>query len=195
MQNNAPIPDLHKGVRICQKHYFNASTGHHLDSGEIPTSSFSREALREAHVVAQVDCKFIACVVSSGLEGEVGGIINTSEKKRDPDDKARASLVLIDQHAADERIRVERYLKSICLGFLDNEGAGVGKRLLDPPVPVLLTRAERDQLLGSGKLKRAFSDWGLSVCDDFGNPEDGSDNGYGMARFRSVPEVVADKVR
>ena len=67
-------------------------------------SRFTRTDLRNARVVGQVDRKFIACVIDS-------------ISQRDEDDEAEGahaardmSLVLIDQHAADERVRVELFM-------------------------------------------------------------------------------------
>lgn len=173
------------------------SLKHQVESQEVPIGSFSKEDLANAHVIAQIDCKFIACLIRSGSGEEINGDIDQSKKTAGSEEEANASIVLVDQHAADERIRVERYLKSICLGFLDCDGVGVERRLLDPPIPVLLTRTERDRLTASKKLKRAFLDWGFCVCDD---PEDegssitDNNDGYGIISFKGVPEVVADKV-
>ncbi|OBZ76731.1 DNA mismatch repair protein Mlh3 [Grifola frondosa] len=62
------------------------------------SGSFARDDLRGARVLGQADRKFIACVM--------GG-----------------AVVLVDQHAADERIRVERFLDALCHGFFAG-GAG-----------------------------------------------------------------------
>lgn len=95
--------------------------------------------------MGQVDCKFIACM----LEG--------------------STLILIDQHAADERVRVERFLKELCLAFLDydhEESSPVTEPAsdtveLDPPVPVLLTHREAAQIVKSKETKKVFERWGV----------------------------------
>ena len=57
--------------------------------------SFTRDDLRSARVLGQVDAQFIACVLPP-----------------DP-----GTVVLVDQHAADERVRVERFLRELCEGY------------------------------------------------------------------------------
>ena len=145
----------------------------------------SKEGLAGVQVLGQVDSKFIAC------------LLNTSDQPRE-EQTISQTIILVDQHAADERIRVERFLKSLCLGYLDHEGAGVERRILDPPVPVLLTKFERDRLLDSAIMKKAFRDWGFDLVPEQPARENHNgqenDEGFGMIQFCSVPEVVADKV-
>ncbi|KAF2809614.1 uncharacterized protein BDZ99DRAFT_444024 [Mytilinidion resinicola] len=62
------------------------------------SSKLSKAALQYATVIAQVDKKFI--------------LVKT---KGDSDDNNGTVLVLIDQHAADERIRVEALLSDLCM--------------------------------------------------------------------------------
>lgn len=59
--------------------------------------SISKDALRDAEVVSQVDKKFILV--------KIGGM---------RDHGASQMLVLIDQHAADERIRIESLMHELC---------------------------------------------------------------------------------
>lgn len=91
-------------------------------SSKLASDTFTADDLRDAQVVAQVDTKFIACLLrrSSGSE---------------------RILALIDQHAADERVRVERYLKLLCSSFLLGQ---VEMLQLEPPRQVLLTRREAE---------------------------------------------------
>ncbi|KAL5527810.1 hypothetical protein ACEPAG_6611 [Sanghuangporus baumii] len=160
--------------------------------GTIPDHSFSKENLSVVQVLGQIDCKFIACLL------DTPSATNSSEDRKEKGQLR--TLVLVDQHAADERVRVERLLKSLCLGYLDRDGAGVDRRMLDPPVPVLLTTFERDRLMRSATIKKAFRDWGFSIAEDEIDLEskkytvNDSDEGYGMIHFSSVPEVAADKL-
>ncbi|KAL5487622.1 MLH3 [Sanghuangporus weigelae] len=158
----------------------------------IPDYSFTKESLSVVQVLGQIDCKFIACLL------DTPSATNTSE---DWEEKGQLrTLVLVDQHAADERVRVERLLKSLCLGYLDRDGVGVERRMLDPPVPVLLTTFERNRLMRSTTIKKTFRDWGFSIVEDEIDHEsekhtmNDSDEGYGMIHFSSVPEVAADKL-
>lgn len=188
---------MKKSKRIAKdglKNLARQSTQQIGDTVEASSSPFSREALANARVISQVDCKFIACAITqlpASQKEETDSLDVTTSR---PSVTPRVSLVLIDQHAADERIRVERYLRSICKGFLDVNGLGIEKRLLDPPVPVLLIKAERDRLISSEKLKQTCQSWGFAMDSQKARLTDDGDDGFGMVYFKSVPEVVADKV-
>ncbi|KAJ6572598.1 hypothetical protein B0H10DRAFT_2237504 [Mycena sp. CBHHK59/15] len=141
---------------------------------------FTKADLESARVLSQVDRKFVACGVGR-------------------------ALVLIDQHAADERVRVERFLRELCLGYLaiaSSSGAsGLRLRVLSPAVPVLLSRREERQLRDPG-VRCAFTNWGFRFGEDEaqaqgaveGGVDAGSASGYGQVFVESVPEVVGDKL-
>lgn len=106
--------------------------------------SFSTDMLAAARVIGPVDCKFIACVMRSN----------------DMDDM----LVLIDQHAAHERIRLERLIERIdyhrkIVDVVSNEFT----RLV-PPAQLVLFDRERELL---SHYKKEFNSIGFnfSVCD------------------------------
>ncbi|KAI0772145.1 hypothetical protein BD413DRAFT_678644, partial [Trametes elegans] len=169
---------------------------------------FAGAGLREARVLGQVDQKFVACVIPASLArcevragggggpGNVEGCCSGEE----------AALVLIDQHAADERVRVERFLREVCEGFLasrsrtrgDGGHGGVDARPLVPPVNVLLTGPEAKAIMESFEVRTAFSYWGITFdippierkCTV--SPNDG-EAGYAQVAVSSVPNVVADK--
>ena len=103
----ATLSELGISGNCCQK-------GSNLEfNSAFRTSTFSLESkltkgsLESASVVSQVDTKFILVRLSS----------TTTEKSLplDTDDL----LVLIDQHAADERIKVEELLKELCHSPID----------------------------------------------------------------------------
>ncbi|CCL98575.1 uncharacterized protein FIBRA_00576 [Fibroporia radiculosa] len=194
----------HKGASMYD------SGGRHQDGwwnmGAFPTrpGRFNKTALHDAEILGQVDRKFIACMLAAEC------------------DKGKA-LVLIDQHAADERVRVERFLKELCLGFLQgyppsHASAGdttdllsgqrsVTVRELVHPVPVLLTRHEVEKL-AAGDVQVAFKLWGLAFtrldealesfadpfADKVGDDGSGCQRDYVQVHVRTVPEVVADKL-
>jgi DNA mismatch repair ATPase MutL len=106
------------------------------------TSRFSKEELGSARIIGQVDCKFVACSMPGG-----------STNKGEP------VLVLIDQHAADERVRVERFLKELCNGALQG---GAESSALDAKKGVVLTRDEAT-LLGQKEVLQELRRWGLHV--------------------------------
>lgn len=72
-----------------------------FDEAGSGSARLSKEALRTAQVVSQVDKKFILA--------KMGGTSARSESQ-----STAELLVLIDQHAADERIRVESLLAGLC---------------------------------------------------------------------------------
>ena len=183
--------DVDSTTRIPWTTRFNEafSTSAHLmgELGTIPEYAFTKDSLSEVQVLGQVDCKFIACLLDTSVGDSSSG---------DREERSRV-LVLVDQHAADERVRVERFLRTLCLGYLDRDGIGVEKRMLDPPLPVLLTSFECHRLTGAATFKKELCDWGFTVVetrsDDRECPTSNSDEGYGTVYFSSIPEVAADK--
>lgn len=165
---------------------------------------FEKIDLCQAQVINQVDKKFIACIVEQPMD---------ASRRANPSSSSEhishfgPTLVLIDQHAAHERVRVEKYLKDLCTGFLhnkDNTEDSMGEvqiRELSPPLPVLLTLHEAQRLEGSVEIQQAFHQWGFRFAN-LSNREpsrlvlcgDGSD-AYTQVMVQSVPEVVGEKVR
>ena len=157
---------------------------------------FRKEDVLAAQILNQIDRKFIACLIRDSEMDERNGTLSL------PSSSGRA-LVLIDQHAADERIRVERFLKDLCLGFLgmDEIKEGVKTKTLTPAVPVLLTDREALRLASSEEYQAAFRGWGIQFCELSvmrSIPRDGNDEtvtkGYTQVFVRCVPSVVSDKV-
>jgi DNA mismatch repair protein MLH3 len=167
-------------------------------SGALP-HRFSKADLCRARIVNQVDRKFIVCLVEDRLTDD-GNI-----EDYDPSLVGRA-LVLIDQHAADERVRVERFLKELCQGFLYNRAHGhdpvngVRTRELSPPKPLLLTVHEAWRLKNSSDIQQAFLLWGFRFLDLSPTQEPSEDESrdsdvkYMQVRVHAIPEVVANKV-
>ena len=147
-----------------------------------------------------MDCKFIACVV--GLDhGNSPGTERENETCEDELPTDGKTLILIDQHAADERVRVERFLKSICRGFLSHqEGSGdVETKQLSPPVPVLLTRHEASRLAELSDFQKAFESWGFrfsGLADTRSRLESETDldGSYIQVLVCAIPEIVSEKV-
>jgi DNA mismatch repair protein MLH3 len=129
--------------------------------------------------VGQVDKKFVACLIEDGAT-------------------VAKTLVLVDQHAADERIRVERFLSELCQGFLDHGlSGGVETRELQPAIPVLLTRLEARALAGSDAYRLAFASWGFRFApmpDPVAVEEDGPGDEYLQVFVQAIPDIVSDKV-
>ncbi|KAI9000797.1 hypothetical protein BD414DRAFT_406416 [Trametes punicea] len=162
-------------------------------TSDIPQiGQFTSAHLRGARVLGQVDRKFIACVINSP---------QTTTKD------ASGALVLIDQHAADERVRVERFLRGLCEGFLAScnrppgrasgngeQVFGVRTRALVPPVQVLVTQLEAGTVETSPDIRLAFAHWGVrfALSPDVVRSQD--DSPYAQLAVEAVPEVVADKL-
>lgn len=158
---------------------------------------FSKEDLQRAKVLNQVDTKFIACLIESSTASLGQGGDDACEAS--PIKHGGPTLILIDQHAADERVRVERYLREVCTGFLrHSDGQGVKTAQLNPPKPVLLTAHEVRRLQRSTETRDVFGKWGIHFGelpqeDRVGlNPAEVPV--YVQVEVRAVPEVVADKV-
>lgn len=147
-------------------------------SNEEGSKSFQRADLAKAKVISQVDRKFVACTIANEL----------GEK----------TLVLVDQHAADERVRVERFLKDLCMGFLNHdefilEGAELE---LEPPVPVLLSRREAEKLATSEDYQSSFTAWGFRFHDlRLDRVSSGTNcDDYIQVYLQGIPDVVSEKV-
>jgi DNA mismatch repair protein MLH3 len=142
------------------------------------------------NVLNQLDRKFIVCVVDE---------IRESDDRRQESDVPRRMLVLVDQHAASERVRVEGFLKTLCHNFLnfesnESQSAGRVELDLDPPRAILLSRREASILRGSQSI---LGRW----CFELSWPEpEGSDQGFDQDKYEqilvhSVPRLVSEKVR
>ncbi|KAG2369711.1 hypothetical protein BDR07DRAFT_1447547 [Suillus spraguei] len=153
---------------------------------------FHKGDLLKAQVINQVDRKFIACLVD----------LDHSTHGQTPKNLAAdgSTLILIDQHAADERVRVERFLTEICSGFLQHcEGTGgVEVSELSPAVPILLTRHEASRLAAIEEVQSAFDRWGvrfdgLTKLTPLESECEASD-GYVQVFVRAIPAIVGDKL-
>ncbi|KAF9809852.1 hypothetical protein IEO21_07213 [Rhodonia placenta] len=179
--------------------------GNWLDIGSQPTrpGRFSRTALRSARVMTQVDRKFVACVLDTGEDD--------SDVEVDTQRPGRA-LVLIDQHAADERIRVERFLKDLCLGFLHHRYSPGGSEdcirvdVLETPVPILLTCHEA-RMLTVEHTRIAFERWGVNFAgleqlqfehqdsgQGFPLGETNMERDYMQVMVAGIPHIVSEKL-
>jgi len=98
-------------------------------------------------------------------------------------------LVLIDQHAADERVRVERFLKELCEGALQGAAESAA---LDAKKGVVLTRDEAT-LLEQPEVLQELRRWGLHV-EPVAIMESLTAN-WVQADVLAVPGFLRDKVR
>ncbi|KAF8530908.1 hypothetical protein JB92DRAFT_2854261 [Gautieria morchelliformis] len=168
-----------------QTHFFDANLAagkrYNADDASL---SFSREQLKCARVIGQIDKKFVACLVDDGNNGHGTG---------------SRTLVLVDQHAADERIRVEQFLSEVCKGFLQHGSSGrVETMELKPAAPLLLTRLEARILAHSEGYRHAFERWGFRFAPMnhalAGPAEEGAGDEYLQVLVEAVPDVVSEKL-
>ncbi|KAG8740279.1 DNA mismatch repair protein [Ceratobasidium sp. 414] len=160
-----PRPHAHT-----RKSWENIYASNLSQSSKPASDTFSTSDLKSAQVVAQVDTKFIACLLQQ------------------PD----RILALVDQHAADERIRVERYLKRLCSGFLRGE---VEVLKMDKPKRVLLARREAEILQGQDALD-SLERWGLWLELNVPTSQRGSSTQefeFVQVDVTGVPGVIASK--
>jgi DNA mismatch repair protein MLH3 len=152
------------------------------------TWCLQKDDLARMHVINQLDRKFILCVVDE---------IKESDDSRQEPDNPRRMLVLVDQHAASERVRVESFLRTLCHNFLDFEGNGgqsPDRIELNPPRAILLCRKEASILRSAQSI---LGRW----CFELSWPESEScdqnidQDEYEQFLVHSVPRIVSEKVR
>jgi DNA mismatch repair protein MLH3 len=135
-------------------------------------TTLDRSVLENARVLAQVDRKFIICSIDDG------------------------KLIIIDQHAASERVRVERFLSELCTMFLKGCDRN-GRTELRPAMPVLLTVYESGILWASFGAMELLEKWGFTFeprATQTVNEENCAKNVYEQLIVRCVPSVVSEKV-
>ena len=140
-------------------------------------------------VINQLDRKFIVCVLD---------VIGESVDSSQTSDLPKRMLVLVDQHAASERVRVEGFLKTLCHHFLCPESSGNQSAFLaelNPPRPVILSRREASILCRDAKciLRR----WGfeLSLPESESRDQNTVPDAYEQVLVHSIPLVAGEKVR
>lgn len=198
------LPDISDMLSIDVK-----AGGHHCDHG-LPTVSLksnqdasalglqgrvSKNALRRAELVAQVDNKFILVKVP----------FNQVRDDRTEAQKSIAScLVLIDQHAADERCRVESLMKDYFTSGTTSSSSKIWEavtEVLPKPLSFELSRQNTDVLYRS---QRYFSHWG--ICYDVEKPGPGQSLGSKKPKsneigtktrvtVRSLPPAILERCR
>ncbi|KAG9015538.1 DNA mismatch repair protein [Tulasnella sp. JGI-2019a] len=138
-----------------------------------------RDDLQRLEVLGQVDRKFVACML----------------RPQNNDHEGISSLLLVDQHAADERIRVERLLKDLAFGFLRSTitSQRVCRTPLQDPIPILLNSTESRYVGGDIHFQAFLSRWGFEVeLPSSIRSVDGDE--FAQIIVTTVPQVLCLKV-
>ncbi|KAF9139379.1 DNA mismatch repair protein [Linnemannia schmuckeri] len=137
------------GKRISRFFSSGSSSQTGLDAESL---QLTKAGLQGAKVISQLDSKFILCIVENFSPTMAA---QDDQKQHMQHGSVNKVLVVIDQHAADERVRVERLMKEMCAcsysarGRQDDYGTTIITHSLDsmamiPPPTITLTRREWD---------------------------------------------------
>ncbi|KAK0634332.1 hypothetical protein B0T17DRAFT_513047 [Bombardia bombarda] len=127
----------------------------------------SKYALRKAEVIGQVNRKFILVKITAKTPDVTTreGISTTKSDETQPASNLgrQQLLVLVDQHAADERCRVEELMKTYFAPVANDSGTG-SRRLVAqtqvPPKPLRFDLSRQDGELLT-RFKGHFEHWGI----------------------------------
>ncbi|KAL1408393.1 DNA mismatch repair protein [Vanrija albida] len=109
--------------------------------GPLSDVSFPHSSLSSTAVLGQVDRKFICCVL----------------RAESPSREPTTALVILDQHAADERAAVEQIMDELCDGF-----ARDAMPVVEVALRVVLTREEA-AVLASAAARGILRRWGIGL--------------------------------
>jgi len=173
----------------------------HVHSNDASTSitiqvsnKLSREALRSAKVIAQVDKKFVLVQMPVATREHTA----TTGKE----DQPAGLLVLIDQHAADERCKVEALLAELCAPAREgttNHTASLGRRPsvefqnLKKLISFEVPNAEADLFR---LYQERFAKWAISydiVPAATSGALAGAMHTSRIIRVRTLPAVIAER--
>ncbi|KAB5585612.1 hypothetical protein GE09DRAFT_983593 [Coniochaeta sp. 2T2.1] len=189
--SEAPIPKIPDPVEAAAQQIpggVSANCGH-LKFGDVSETSMlqfsgrvSKQALREAEVINQVDSKFI--LVKLKLQTAAFTPISESEAgSSDPGE----SLVLIDQHAADERCRVEGLQRQYFVSDGGDFRANTDE--LEKPIHFELSEQEGRLL---ARFEHHFGYWGV-VYEV--HPAERDQQTKAKVNIRSLPPSILERCR
>ncbi|KAL8909567.1 MAG: hypothetical protein Q9171_004976 [Xanthocarpia ochracea] len=183
LENSDVLHGRHRGClhRDIEKAFTEASTTLH-------STKLSKAGLMCAKIVAQVDKKFILILTEPMPQED-----HASSKVSD----GQQLLVLVDQHAADERIRVEALLAELCIGpssetlcLSPSHGKpGIATTMLPKPIVYQIKRQEHHLF---DTHAHHFAYWGIIY--DLTKPPGATDTKTCIT-VRYLPPVIAERCR
>ncbi|CDR39105.1 RHTO0S04e01398g1_1 [Rhodotorula toruloides] len=138
---------------------------------EAGAQSFSRTSLAQAEFIAQVDTKYLLVRVPASSKGH------------------GATLVLVDQHAASERVRVERFLDAIVGRVVRGEAVEARELGAEERVGVVVSRAEVEAVQ---RWRSVFERWGLQFAA--GATEEEKEGDYHQLWLSTLPSLLSDRL-
>lgn len=152
------------------------------ETSEDARTTFTAGDLARGDVLGQVDRKFVASVIKHHTDN-------------------RPILILIDQHAADERVRIERFLKEYCEGAasftMGNANSEPKSSMeitqLSPPKQILLTTHDAT-LLQDTAVRVELHRWGIVIGDLPNGFDDNDEVGRVQVAVSGVPSILHAKV-
>ncbi|KAI4245028.1 MAG: hypothetical protein LQ352_006644, partial [Teloschistes flavicans] len=166
------------------------------------SAKLSKSGLQNARVIAQVDKKFVLILMSPS---------RTHDDKAEKEWEKERVLVLVDQHAADERIRVEDLLEELCTkpepeilmatSSSTDRKPGVKTTMLAKPL-TFQVKAHEHALFETQK--RHFADWGilydlsshlLAPPPAVPNSQRNSGSRQYSIAVKALPPVIAERCR
>lgn len=163
------------------------------ESSALFSATLSKKALRDAHVIAQVERKFILVRIRLNPRKEFldSGTLVSEQV-----------LVLVDQHAADERVRIEELLSELCMQprLRDNVTLPCVHPVSRVETTVLARSIvfeiqEREYALFTTQAAH-FADWGILYNLHRPHAEDAAETspGYTLA-IKTLPGGIAERCR
>ncbi|CAG8470443.1 13986_t:CDS:10 [Acaulospora colombiana] len=158
---------------------------------------FNKRDIARAEVIGQFDDKFVVCKLPCSSDGEQ----DFDECKQ----KTRHILVLVDQHAADERVRVEMLMKEFFDPKKKLQASTEVSSLVEtvqarPPIKIILTIRETQV---AKRFEENFNNWGIYFGDGVASKQSNiptsmlisthADNDHSHIYVTHVPKMIADR--
>ena len=166
------------------------------ESSSSLSTKLSKDNLRNARIISQIERKFVlVCMNATISEPALLGDLTTDDQV----------LILIDQHAADERVRVEALLAELCAP--PSQGSGSLHSALDPShlqstiattvleKPIIFDVPRQEHRLFTNH-RRHFANWGILYGVTLVQ-QSSSMLGSSVCRLsvRTLPEAIAERCR